>query len=173
MKPIFLALVLPLAGCGFHPLYETPDAASGTASAGVIASLSQIDVGLMPDRSGQVLREALEADLQRAGAPSFYRYHLNVQNSVAVQSIGVQPDSSNSAVRYFATLSWSLAPEGNRSVPLASGTAEATDSINEVDNQLFALSLQSDKLQRDLSRELAAQVTEELAIYFRKHPAAP
>jgi LPS-assembly lipoprotein len=162
-----LPLVLLLTGCGFHPLYGTQSGPRATT----FAAMSEIDIGLIPNRSGQILREALEADLQRNGAPDFYRYHLNVQQSISVQAIGIQPDSSNSAVRYFETMSWSLVPEGNRSLPLATGTAEATDSVNQVDNQFFALSLQSNKLQHYLARELAAQATQELAIYFRKHPA--
>ena len=167
-----LATILPLAllltGCGFHPLYET----SADSQATPLAAMSEIDIGLIPNRSGQILREALEADLQRNGAPGFYRYHLNVQQSISAQTIGIQPDSSNSAVRYFETVSWSLVPEGNRMVPLTTGTAEATDHVNQVDNQFFALSLQSNQLQHYLARELSAQVSQELAIYFRKHPAA-
>jgi LPS-assembly lipoprotein len=161
-----LPLLLLLAGCGFHPLYGPQSGATA------FSAMDQIDIGLIPDRSGQILRQALEADLQRNGEPGFYRYHLGVQNSISVQAIGLQPDSSNSALRYFETVTWTLAPEGKLSTPLATGTAETTGSVNVVDNQFFALSLESDRLQHELSRQLAAQVTEELALYFRKHPAS-
>src|SRR6185312_11124606 len=41
-----------LAGCGFHPLYGSPgDGTAGPAEAG----LSQISVGLIPERGGQLL----------------------------------------------------------------------------------------------------------------------
>lgn len=168
MKHLALPLLLLLAGCGFHPLYATQDGDPSPS----LAEMDQIDIGLIPDRSGQLLREALEADLQRNSAPGFYRYHLNVQYSISVQAIGIQPDSSNSRVRYFATVNWVLTPEGDYSKPLTTGNAETSDAVNEVDNQLFALTLQSNQLQHNLARELAAQVTEELAIYFRKHHAA-
>ena len=168
MKRLALPLVLLLAGCGFHPLYATED---GQPSPAFVA-MNQIDIGLIPERSGQLLREALEADLQGNSTPGFYRYHLNVQYGISVQAIGIQPDSSNSRVRYFATVNWSLTPEGNYGKPLTTGNAETSDAVNEVDNQLFALTLESDELQHQLARELAAQMTEELAIYFRKHPPA-
>jgi LPS-assembly lipoprotein len=168
MKKLALLPLLLLAGCGFHPLYQSQNG----HAAPQFAAMDQIDINLIPDRSGQILRQALEADLQRDGAPGFYRYHLNTQYSTSVQAIGMQPDSSNSRVRYFATVNWSLVPEGNRMVILTKGTVEATDSVNVIDNQFFALSLSSDTLEHRLARELAARITEELAIYFRKHPAA-
>lgn len=157
-----------LAGCGFHPLYGEQDNQATPA----LTQMAQIDIALIPNRSGQLLREALETDLQRAGDPAFYRYHLNVQYGTSVQAIGIQPDSSNSRVRYFATVAWSLVPEGNRSVILTTGHAETTDAVNVMENQYFALSLQSNQLQHVLARELSQQITQELAIYFRKHPAS-
>lgn len=164
--PALLA-VLGLAGCGFHPLYGSRGGQPSTIS----ARMDQIDIGLMPDRSGQVMREALERDLQRAGAPNFYRYHLVVHYGISVQVIGIQPDSSNTRNRFFANAHWVLTPEGNRNLAIVKGNAHAMDAENIIDNQYFATALDGGVMRHRLAREIATQITTQLAIYFHNHPA--
>ncbi|WP_174504195.1 hypothetical protein [Acidiphilium sp. C61] len=161
-----LALPLALAGCGFRPLYG-----GGPAGAAVSAQLDEVDVGLLPDRQGQLLRQALEADLQRAGAPGFYRYYLKVSyGGWAGQPLGLQPDSSNTRVRYIASARWELTAEGNRTTVIARGTAEAMDAANIIDNQNFAATLDQGVLRHHFAQRLARQITAQLAAYFRNHP---
>ncbi len=166
--PRLLALpcLLALTSCGFHPLYGPQAGQPAT----IAARMDEIDIGLLPDRQGQVMHEALEADLQRDGAPNFYRYHLTVQYGISVQSIGVQQDTSNTRNRYLATAHWQLTPEGNLGKPLAQGNAQAMDAVNIIDNQYFANTLDSGTMRHQLARELARQITTELALYFRAHP---
>ncbi|MGC9269143.1 LPS assembly lipoprotein LptE [Acidiphilium sp.] len=161
-----LPCVLVLAGCGLHPLYGPQHGHAAT----IAARLDEIDIGLIADRQGQVMREALESDLQRDGAPSFYRYHLSVQYGMSVQIIGIQPDSSNTRNRYFGNAHWVLSPEGNQGVTIAQGNAQAMDAENIIDNQYFANTLDNGTMRHQLARELAHQITTQLAIYFRAHP---
>ncbi|MCF3948149.1 hypothetical protein AiwAL_15765 [Acidiphilium sp. AL] len=163
--PALLAL-LGLASCGFHPLYGS----QGGQEPAIASRMDEIDIGLMPDRSGQVMHEALERDLQRAGAPKFYRYHLAVSYGISVQVIGIQPDSSNTRNRYFANAHWVLTPEGNRGLAIAKGNAQAMDAENIIDNQYFATALDGGTMRHQLAREIATQITTQLAIYFRSHP---
>ncbi|GBQ10593.1 MAG: LPS assembly lipoprotein LptE [Acidiphilium sp.] len=167
-KLLALPCVLALSACGFHPLYGPQHGQSAT----VAARLDEVDIGLIPDRQGQLLREALESDLQRAGAPSYYRYHLAVSYSINVQIIGIQQDSSNTRNRYLATAQWTLTPEGNRTIPVAKGTASAMDAENVIDNQYFQATLDNGVMRHQLAREIAHQITAQLAIYLRAHPAA-
>ncbi|MDD2875968.1 MAG: hypothetical protein PHT60_01930 [Acidiphilium sp.] len=132
--------------------------------------MDEIDIGLIPDRQGQVMREALENDLQRDGAPAFYRYHLAVSFGMSVQIIGIQPDSSNTRNRFIANAHWELTPEGNQTLPIAKGNAQAMDAENIIDNQYFANSLDAGTMRHQLAREIASQISTELAIYFRAHP---
>lgn len=69
-----LACTLLLAGCGFSPLYS----AGETQDAGVARRLAAVDVGIINDRSGQILRNALERKLERAGGSVRKRYKLDV-----------------------------------------------------------------------------------------------
>lgn len=133
--------------------------------------MDQIDIGLIADRQGQVMRQALERDLQRDGAPGFYRYHLTVSYGFSVQILGVQPDSSSTRNRYLATAHWVLTPEGNQTISLAKGNAQAMDAENIIDNQYFSSSLDNGVMRHQLAREVATQISTELALYFRSHPA--
>lgn len=161
-----LAGLLALTGCGFHPLYGPQ---SGSTPS-ITARMDEIDIGLLANRQGQLLHQALERDLYRDGAPGFYRYHLRVTYGFSVQAIGIQQDSSNTRNRYIATASWVLTPEGNRQLAITKGTAQAMDAVNIIDNQYFASTLDAGTMRHQLAREIARQMTTELAIYFRKHP---
>ena len=163
-----LLAALPLAGCGFHPVYAP---ASGTTPS-VVARLDEIQIGLIPNRPGQLLHEALEADLRRAGAPVFYRYHLTVQYNISEQAIGLQPDSSSSRTRISAYASWQLTPAGNRGQVIIKGSASTMNAVNVIDNQYFALSLDTDHANHQLARAIARQITVQIATYFNAHPRA-
>lgn len=158
-------LLLALAGCGFRPLYG--GAAAGDAVSG---RLDQIDIGLIPNREGQLLRQALERELQRDGAPVFYRYHLAVSYGNARQTIGIQQDTSNTRNRYIAHAMWTLTPEGDRGKVITSGRVQTMDGYNVIDNQNFAGTLDTGLLRHRLADTVARRITEQLAIYFRNHP---
>lgn len=166
LKRLALPCLLTLAGCGFHPLYGPQSGRSAT----VAAQMDQIDIGLIADRKGQIMRQALERDLQRDGAPSFFQYHLAVAYGISQQTIGIQPDSSNTRNRYFGTAHWVLTSEGNLTLPLAKGDAQAMDATNVIDNQYFAGTLDGSTVRHQLARELAGQISTQLAIFFRTNP---
>lgn len=161
-----LALLLGLAGCGFHPLYG-PQAGG---SPEIQSRMDEIDIGLLANRQGQIMHEALERDLQRDGTPTFYRYHLTVRFDIAQQTLGIQEDTSSTRNRFIGTAHWELTPEGNRGLTIAKGDAQAMDAENIIDNQYFASSLGTGVMRHHLARELARQITTQLAIWLRAHP---
>ena len=74
-----------LTGCGFRPLYGARD--NGTASPAE-QGLAEISVALIPERSGQLLRQALQARFERSGGGAAKRYDLSV-------GYGIQGDTLN------------------------------------------------------------------------------
>jgi len=156
---------LALSGCGFAPLYG--DSGSGTA---VAPQLEQVQVENIPDRPGQILRDSLQDDMQRQGAPVTQIYALSVSYNIAAEGIGIQADTSSTRVRYVASASWTLTPIGQPGATLASGQAISEDAQNTVDNQYFAQELATNTINRQLADELAAQITDEVAVYFKSHP---
>ncbi len=153
-----------LAACGFTPLY------GGDGGAGVQQRMNAVAVGIIPDRTGQMLREALQTQLDGGSAPEQELYVLSVSYSIATEGIGVQPDTSTSRNRFIATATWSLAPIGDPDRPLAQGHASTEDAANIIDQQYFALSLETDTVNQHLADEIAGQISTQLAAYFKTHP---
>jgi LPS-assembly lipoprotein len=165
-KYLALAALLSLAGCGFTPLY------GGDAGQAANAQLDQVAVNNIPERPGQMLRISLQTQLHTAGAPGTELYALNVRYNIVTTNLGVLEDSATTRSRVMATASWSLSPIGNPGQPLVSGSATATDAANIIDQQYFALDLENDTLNQHLADTVAAQITSQLAAWFRAHPNA-
>jgi LPS-assembly lipoprotein len=156
--------LLALAGCGFTPLYGQ----SGDSS--VAAKLDTVTVANIPARPGQMLRLSLETQLHTAGAPTTELYNLSVNYNIGANGIGVQEDSSVTRNRFTATANWTLTPIGNPTAPLATGAVSSEDAENIIDQQYFALQLEGDTINQQLADIIAAQITSEVAAYFKTHP---
>jgi len=159
-----LAALGALAGCGFSPLYG-----NGPDSTPVAQQLDEVAVANIPERTGQMLRESLQDQLEAAGAPTVQHYTLNVAYSIAGQAVGIQEDTSASRIRVIATASWSLSPIGQPGERLTAGQATTEDALNVIDEQYFAQELESTTLDQQLADEIAAQITSQVAVYFKSH----
>ncbi len=165
---VLAAAAAGLAGCGFHPLYASnADGTAGPAAAGLAA----INVGLIPERSGQLLRQALQERFERSGISQAQRYDLNVSFNVAGAAIAIQPDSSNAYNRLVGTASYQLiAQDPNRTV-LTTGTARAVDGLQVFDQQLFAMQLETEAVTGRVAQAVADEITQQLAAYFEQQAA--
>lgn len=155
---------LALAACGFTPLY------GGGADNTVASRLDTVDVQNIPERTGQELREALETQLHTAGAPTVQAYSLSVTYSIATSGIGVLQDTATTRNRFTAIAQWTLTPIGQPDAPLTKGAATTENAANIVDQQYFALDLETNTINQQLANELAAQITSQLAAWFKSHP---
>ncbi len=164
LKHLLLLALLPLAGCGFTPLYANQGAG------GVAQQLDTVEVGNIPNRSGQMLRLTLQTQLHAAGSPTQQIYILQVNYNIAISTIGMLADTATTRNRFIATANWSLAPVGSPATPLVSGLATTEDAENIIDQQYFALSLESSTVNEQLADEIAAQITGQVAAYFKSHP---
>jgi LPS-assembly lipoprotein len=154
-----------LAGCGFTPLYGQG------GSGGVAQRLDTVAVGNIPERPGQMLRESLETQLHTAGAPDRELYSLAVTYTINTAGIGVQQDTASTRNRLTATANWVLSPIGG-GAPLATGTATTENAANVIDQQYFALTLETSTINQQLADTIAAQITSQVAAYFNTHPGA-
>ena len=157
------AAVLLLAGCGFHPLYGTAGATAGPPR----AELATIDVAIIPDRPGQILRQALQQRLDHGEALAKH-YTLNVSFGVAGDAISIQRDTTATRVREVATATWSLKALDPGAAVVASGTARALDGVNIIDQQYFAADLEGDTATRRITESVADQITQQLASFFSR-----
>ncbi|MGH7104165.1 MAG: LPS assembly lipoprotein LptE [Acetobacteraceae bacterium] len=154
--PLFL-----LGGCGFTPLYAP--VSSGAPS----SDLARVFVAVIPDRSGQLLREALQVRLEGSGTHEARIYTLRVNYGISSEALGINPDSSSSYVRFRASAHWSLLPLAPGSPALTAGLAVAQDGYSVIVNQYFYTDLYTSAIYRRLADEIAGQIVLRLARYFR------
>ena len=158
-----------LSGCGFQPVYMP----TASGNAGVAQrELAAIHVDLIPDRPGQVMRQALQERFERDGTGVAQRYDLSVGFSVSGEGIAIQPDSSVTRIRMIGNANWTLVAQDPGRTKLSSGYAKAVDGLNVIDTQYFAMDLENEVVTRRLANALADQITIQLAVFFRKRAAA-
>ena len=163
----FLSLALLLGGCGFHPLYNGAGAAAQSQGGTVGAHLDSIYVELIPNRLGQLLRQALQQRFDSDDGDS-KTYSLAVAYSIDEEAISVLNSNSNTRTRAVGRGTWTLTAIANPGVPLASGTVRVLDGFNTLDEQVFFSVLENEAVQRRLADNVADQITQRLATYFRR-----
>ncbi len=161
-------VALGLAGCGFQPMYM-PTASGG---AGIAArELAAINIPIIPDRPGQLMRQALQARLANDSGTA-KRYDLGVAFWISGEGIGIQTDNSATRVRFTGYASWVLTAQDPARTRLTDGTARTMDGMNIFSAQYFALDLENEVLQRRMAEVLADQVATQLSLWFRQRAAA-
>lgn len=162
-----LASLTALGGCGFQPVYmPTASGKAGPAQ----RELATVFVGIIPDRPGQVLRQALQERLgSDAGGP--LNYDLSVAFGVSGEGVAVENNNLTSRIRLIGNASWALRAHDDKRTVLTSGVARAMDGVNVFDSQYFAADLEVEAKQRSIAENLATQIATQLAVWFRQRAA--
>ena len=159
----------PLAGCGFQPVYmPTAGGNAGVAE----RELAAVNVARIPDRPGQLLRQALQARFAGAADGVAGHYDLSVAFWIAGEGIAILPNSSTTRIRAIGNATWTLILQDPAHTKLTNGSAKAVDGYNIIGTQYFASDLENEALQRRLADALADQITIQLSAYFRKRAAS-
>ncbi|WP_419760293.1 hypothetical protein [Acidisoma sp.] len=161
-------LASSLVGCSPHPLYAPDAFGNGDPQAmSVQAQLRQVQVALLPERTGQLLREALQSRLEAGETPESTRYNLAVSFAISQVGLGIQSDSSITYIRFIATAPWSLTEQDSPTHQiLVSNTAQAADDLNTFDNAPFGQELETGTVDARLADAIADQIVIRLAHYF-------
>lgn len=168
-QALSLLAVLALGGCGFHPVYATRG-----GSAPAVAGMAQVDVARIPERFGQLTRQALEERLTPNGPGAIHRYRLTTTLALSSDAIAIRPDTAPTHVRLIGTAHWTLTSEDAAGAPtLAHGTARDVDGYDVINEQYFNADLDNEATQRRIAHGLADQIALQLAIYFEHHPPPP
>lgn len=157
-----------LAGCGWRPVYAP---ASGGGIGAAEQGLMETEIGWMPERNGQLLREALKARFERGTGGAARRYDLTVNLSIQAEGIGIQRDNTTSRVRLIGTAAWTLQAQDQQRSTLTNGFAREVDGYNIFSQQYFAADLQSATVQRRMTDALAEQITLQVAAWFNRRTA--
>jgi LPS-assembly lipoprotein len=166
-RRLFLAGALAmLAGCGFQPVYMPSESnQTGVAQRG----LKSVFVANIPDRPGQLMRQALQSRLSDDDGTAS-AYELVVGFSMSGEGIAIQHNALSTRLRLIGRADWSLRTRDGKGTVLASGTARAIDGVNVFDTQYFAQDLEVEAKQQTMAEALATQIVTQVAIWFRQHP---
>jgi len=130
--------------------------------------LAAIAVGIIPDRPGQLLRQALQERFERSAGGVARLYDLTVGYEINGEGIAIRHDNTTTRLRLIGRADWTLrAQDATRSV-LVSGNARAMDTVNIVQEQYFAADQGNEAAQRRLAEAMAEQITLQLAAYFHR-----
>ncbi|NNG05688.1 MAG: hypothetical protein HKM95_16520 [Inquilinus sp.] len=153
--------VLALAACGFRPLYA--DGGQDTAAS---AELARIEVAVIPDRSGQILRADLIDGLSPRGRPARPLYRLEVTLRERQEELGI--DKTDTAVRanLFITANFSLLP-ADGGEPLLDRRVGLITSYNILLDEFATLTAENDARERAL-RQIGSDIRTQLALYFSR-----
>lgn len=157
--------VLLIAGCGFRPLYK-PDAGSNAGG-----MMSHIFIPVLPERSGQLLRQALQQRMDGPDSGLKRQFELTPSLAISYESIGIQRDNSTSRIRIDASAPWLLRALSPGRPVLIQGRGRVLDGYNINDQQFFAAELESDSALRRVASTLADQIVQQVAVYFLAQPS--
>ena len=163
MRAARLLLLLPLAACGFEPLYARGD---GGGNPG--ADLASVYVNNITGRYGQLVREGLQQRLDVPVSGSASLYTLDVSPGETAEGLAIQPDNSSTYSRVIGTASWTLKTVGIAPRTLATGSARTVDGYNNIDEQYFQSTISNDTAQSRIAANLADTIALQLASWFRR-----
>lgn len=165
-----VAMIMPLmAGCGLQPVYRRSEDEQESAAA---TGLAQVAIGLIPERQGQLLRNALQERFERAGVVTPRKYDLTVSYSFSSEGVGIRQDYSASRIRFIGRATYTLITQDATRATLTSGTARVLDGLDAFNEQYFASDLETETIQRRVAEAIADQIALQLAGYFRKRAIA-
>lgn len=133
--------------------------------------LSEVNVALIPERSGQLLREYLQQRLEGTGGGGAKLYDLVVSFSVSQDGAAIDRGTSIATrIRVTGNATWSLVSQDAERKTITSGRARSMDGFNPIDLQYFYSDLQTEQTTRRVAEAVGDQISLQLASYFNSHP---
>ena len=158
--PTVLAASLLLSACGLRPLY-----ASGGIT-DVSEELSQVDVAIIPDRSGQILRNYLIQGLNTGGRPAEPVYRLSVDLRERQEDLGIDKTDSAQRANLVMTARFSLHTAADDQEVLDRRVGIITSYSILLDE--FATQSSQNAARDRALRQLGSDIRTQLALYFSR-----
>jgi LPS-assembly lipoprotein len=145
---------------------------TASGNAGVAQrELAAIEVALMPERPGQLLRQALQDRLEMAASGVAHRYMLTASFGISGDYLDIGAGYLPSRVRLTGSASWTLVAQDPARTPVTNGYAKTVDAYNIIGGQYFGADQENEALTRRIASALADQITLQLATFFRQRAA--
>ncbi len=158
-----LCLASFLSACGFAPLYGT----GGASGEPVATDLSQIYIENIPDREGQYLRNALLDRLYQNGRPENALYRLSIAPVIETRTdldITKSSDATRAQLRLVTVM---VLTDKTTGTTLLQRSLTGITSYNILHSQ-FTTRVSEDNARRNALDDLARQIEQQLALYFRR-----
>ena len=154
-----VGLVVATTGCGFKPIY------GGKSGGALTSDLSSINIAPIKNRTGQLLRNALEQKINPLGTNQKKLYTLSVMISESKQELAVKKSEIATRANLLLTANYSLFSLKKRAT-VTSGTSQVVVGYNILAQDFATLMAEKDARQRAI-KELSTDITNRLAAYFQ------
>ena len=164
---IFLAL--PLAGCGFKPMYASSDepenAVAGSPAADVKQALAAVAIHPIADHDGVKLRQILRDRMQPRGPSDAPLYDLDVQIRSATQQLGIQKNAVSTRANLIYTASFFLLEKGERVYSAQSQSIVSYDILNDQYATVASIGEAGDRALQQIGEDIVSR----LSVYLDQH----
>jgi LPS-assembly lipoprotein len=161
LLPVLAVCAMVLSGCGFRPLHGRH-----ADDPGVTAELAAVAVAPMPDRTGQLLRNAMEQRLERAGGGRPKSYNLVIVLDETTVGLGLGRDATVTRANLVLTASFNLLKDGNS---VWAGTSQSSAAFNMLNQQYATIISERDGRDRAVN-QIADDITRRLAVFLGNRP---
>jgi LPS-assembly lipoprotein len=158
-----VAATLAMSGCGFEPMHGQRSGASS-------AALSSIDIQLIADRSGQILRNELLQQMQPRG-PARARYSLAVTLTESLTNLGIRKDEVATRANLALSASFTITELGGAK-RIFSGSARSVNSYNILTSDFATLSARDDARRRGVN-QLAQEIRKRVSVWLIRTDEQP
>lgn len=174
LSVLMLALAgLGPAGCGFHAVHALPDAAEasadGRAGANLGGDLTRIRVDPIPNRMGQLVRNALVQRLSPRGEPADPAYHLDIHLAENYADLGYRRDNYATLSNLTLTATFSLQTDD---LVLLSDTATTIVSFDSLGARYASVVIERDARER-AAVQIADDIRSRLAAALQRYHDNP
>jgi LPS-assembly lipoprotein len=164
LRIITLTTALALAGCGFQPIHGQNSAASGEALAG-------IDIELIADRTGQMLRNELIQQMHPRGGRTPARYGLSVTLGESLRNFAIRKDEIATRANLIMVARFAVTSRGDGK-KMFNGSVRSVNSYNILTSDFATLSAREDARRRAV-QQLAAGITQRLSVWLVQAGGTP
>lgn len=155
--------IVPLAGCGFHPLYSRAQLADDEPL------LASIKVAPISNRIGQQLEFSLRESLNPRGLRVEQRYILSVTLSVSETDLGIQRDATATFGELAVSASFVL-QDSKTGQRVYSSRTSTIGSFN-LPNDAYAAQIADDDARARTVQELSDEIGARLVLFLRQKRA--
>lgn len=158
-----ICLLIPvfcLLSCGFHPVYGTHGAESGSP---VAIDLNNIALDNIPDRDGQMLRNNLVDRMYGGNRPEKPAYTLKVKIRNTEQDLGILANAT--ATRELLDMYGDYSLTDVQGKEILKGTAHSVASFDKLDQMYGTVAARENAHERTL-HEIGEQIVNRLSLYF-------